>query len=154
MHDRRDRLWGSSWRQRLRLMPLFLAAGAADVIAPWLPSRRPANAPWSPGLSVIIPERDAPDMLQQCLDAFALAARPVTEPWQVIVVVNGTSPTTYERLRQQHAQVEFVFDEAPLGFARAIARGLAQARHDWTLLLNNDMRLAPGCARPAAPGAR
>ncbi len=137
------RPWGSSWRQRVRLMPLFLAACAADALAPSLPARQGRSTPWSPGITVIIPERDAPAMLQECLDALDLALHDVAEPQQVIVVVNGAPPAAYAGLRERHPQVQFLFSDAPLGFARAIARGLAVARYDWALLLNNDMRLAP-----------
>src|SRR5581483_6823546 len=45
--------------------------------------------------------------------------------------------------RQKHDAVTFLFHDAPLSFARAIIAGLAAARFDWTLLINNDMRLAP-----------
>lgn len=137
--------WGTGWRQRLRLAPLYLAMRAADRLArarAGAPSR-PAE-PARPGLSVVIPDRDAPEMLAEALRALYRALECVAEPRQVIVVANGAPAAAYDDLRRAFPRVEFVHSTAPLGFGGAIERGLARAHHDWTLLLNNDMTLAPG----------
>ena len=57
-------MWGTSWRQRLRLTPLYVAMVVADRLASMTSARvTPAPSPWRPGVTVIIPERDAPEML-------------------------------------------------------------------------------------------
>src|SRR2546426_7579027 len=62
-------MWGTSPRQRLRLRPLEGALRSAD----WLGARglwwRGVNATreWPPGVSIVIPERDAPAMLSEAL---------------------------------------------------------------------------------------
>jgi GT2 family glycosyltransferase/glycosyltransferase involved in cell wall biosynthesis len=128
----------------LRLAPLYLAMRTADALAPMWPARATvAHDPWPPGISVVIPERDAPAMLGGALTALAAALAPVEEPVQVIVVVNGAPLERYAPLRAAYPDVEWVHDDAPLGFAGAVARGVARARHGATLLLNNDMTLAP-----------
>lgn len=105
--------------------------------------RAPGLGPWAPGISVIIPERDAPQMLAESLASLHAALAQVAEPAQVIVVVNGAPLSAYGPIQARHPDVEWVQDDAPLGFAGAIERGLRQARHDGTYLLNNDMTLAP-----------
>ena len=142
---RRSAMWGSSWRQRVRLMPLFLSMFVADALARVVRARRPAPMPWRNGVSVIIPERDAPRMLDEALAALHAATERIDEPVEIIVVVNGAPPSAYGTLHAKYPAVRFDFQEAPLGFARAIASGVAQAKHDWTLLLNNDMRIAQDC---------
>ena len=83
--------WGTSWRQRLRLLPLYLSICGAERLSG---SFRRAHAmpralpTWRPGLSVIIPERDAPQMLLQALHSLYDALAAVDEPRQVIVVAN------------------------------------------------------------------
>ncbi|MEI8359868.1 MAG: glycosyltransferase, partial [Deltaproteobacteria bacterium] len=115
---------------------------AADRLAPFCrPRGLVPLPPWRAGISIIIPERDAPEMLGAALAALATAQERVAEAAQVIVVANGAPAAGYVALAQQYPHVEFVFSEAPLGFAGAIERGLAEARHDWTYLLNNDMTL-------------
>ena len=144
--------WGTSARQRLRLLPLYLAAACAEALAPLVPSRRPDDlGEWPAGLTVLIPERDAPELLEEALAALAAALAGIDEPVQVIVVANGAPPTRYDAMRTRHPEVEWVVSEAPLGFAGAVERGLAHARHGGTYLLNNDMRLAPDALRALLP---
>ncbi|MFO1413032.1 MAG: glycosyltransferase [Burkholderiales bacterium] len=136
--------WGTSWRQRLRLTPLSVALRLADALAPHWPARRPPREhPWPPGVTAIIPERGAPDLLMEALQALAAATSEMLEPLQVIVVANGAPASTYDEVHRAFPFVEWLHDEAPLGFAGAVQRGLAEARHGATLLLNNDMALAP-----------
>src|SRR5690349_7010996 len=125
--------WGDSPRQRLRLYPLYLAMLLGDRVARWRRPARRRHPSWKPGLSVVIPERGAPAMLQEALEHLHAALSAVQEPHQVIVVVNGGPASDYAELRRRWPAIEWRTHDAPLSFARAIADGLAAARHDWTL---------------------
>ena len=145
-------MWGTSWRQRLRLAPLYLAAVAADRLAAFAPARpSPADDGWRPGISVVVPERDAPRMLAGTLAALHDALDRIDEPRQVIVVANGAPRATYAELAARFPGVEWVHSDAPLAFAAAIERGLAAARHDGAYLLNNDMTLEPDALAEVLP---
>ena len=136
--------WGSSTRQRLRLLPLYAAVAAGDALGRLAPPRRvPRPSTWAPGLSIVIPERDAPALLADALDSLYAALARVREPHQTIVVVNGAPLAAYEALRARFAGVRWVHHARPLGFSEAIAAGLHHARHAWTYLMNNDVTLAP-----------
>lgn len=136
--------WGTSARQRLRLAPLYLAIRMADALARMVPSRpHRARTAWPAGISVLIPERDAPDMLEQALGALDAALMHIDEPVQVIVVANGAPRERYAALRARWPTVDWVHSDAPLGFAQAVQRGLSQVRHGGVYLLNNDMLLGP-----------
>ena len=100
---------------------------------------------------MIVPERDTPELLAGTLDALAEALRRVDEPVQPIVVVNGALKERYASLRERFATVLFLHEDRPLGFAGAIERGLALARHDWVYLLNSDMRLEPDALATLLP---
>lgn len=144
--------WGTSARQRLRFLPLYLAVTLADALARRAPARSPrSEGTWPPGVSVIVPERDAPGMLDEALLALAAATDGIDEPVQVIVVANGAPSGRYDELRRKHPTVEWIVSETPLGFAGAIERGLATARYGGTYLLNNDMLLAPDALRRLLP---
>jgi GT2 family glycosyltransferase/glycosyltransferase involved in cell wall biosynthesis len=98
------------------------------------------------GVSVIIPERANPELLRECLSAARDAAAHVEEPYETIVVANGTEPGDYyrdhySRLQEEFPDAVFSYHASPLSFSRAIAEGLRLARHDWVYLLNNDMTL-------------
>ncbi|MEP6656406.1 MAG: glycosyltransferase [Betaproteobacteria bacterium] len=105
---------------------------------------RARHRQWQPGITVVIPERDAPDLLQEALAALSASLSQLPEPTQVIVVANGAPRVVYAALEARYPSVEFVHSALPLGFVAAIERGLARARHDWVLLLNNDMKIAEG----------
>ena len=126
----------------MRLAPLYLALAAADRLAGVMPARAaPRQPPWRKGVSVVIPERDAPAMLAEALATLRHALAGVDEPHQVIVVANGTPAAAYDGLKAQFPEVEFEHADVPLGFVGAIERGVARARYDWTYLMNNDMTL-------------
>lgn len=128
--------WGNSWRQRLRLAPLRAALEVERA-----PERiQQKKVRWGPGISVLIPERDAPQLLWECLTALDRAISPVTEPVQVIVSASGAALSRWDRIRLQWPALVFVHNEAPLGFVGAVQRGLQQVEHDWVFLLNNDAR--------------
>lgn len=143
-------MWGTSWRQRLRLLPLDAAMALADRLPSSAP-RIPALGPWRPGISVVVPERDAPAMLAEALLSLREALGLCDEPSQVVVVANGAPPATYDGLRARFPEVEWVHDERPLGFAGAIERGLAHARYDGAYLMNNDMTLDAGALASLLP---
>lgn len=97
------------------------------------------------GVSVIIPERDNPALLKTCVDAVLNALAQTGEPFQLIVVANGTPASHYLALKTEYPAIEWEHEIAPLGFSSAIRRGLKRARYEWVFLLNNDMRVDPDC---------
>ena len=99
--------------------------------------------PWQPGVTVLVPDRDAPAMLADALQAIDAALAQVAEPQQVIVVANGAPRAAYDDVRARFPHVEWVHDVSALGFAGAVERGLALARYDGTYLVNNDVTLEP-----------
>jgi GT2 family glycosyltransferase/glycosyltransferase involved in cell wall biosynthesis len=141
--------WGSGLRQRLRLAPLRAALALADLAPRHAPRAR--RAACGAGISVIIPDRDAPDLLARSLSSVRLALQALAEPHELIVVGNGTPRSHYAKLGERRPQIKLIHSERPLGFSTAVRRGAAAARYPWTLLLNNDMILEPDAvARLAA----
>ena len=135
-------MWGTSLRQRLRLAPLYAALALADFVPAGRRERRRKPLPrWRPGLSVVIPDRDAPDLLCAALESVYKAHAAIAEPLQVVVMANGALPERYRDAARRHADVEWIHLREACGFSSAIDAGLARARYDWTLLLNNDMTL-------------
>src|SRR2546423_15394583 len=131
-------MWGPSLRQRLRLLPLFCALRAAETLRKL--ARRPRRQPvFQPGISIVIPDRDAPDMLRLALQSADDAGAQLNEPCQVFVVANGAPRERYSDLRAQFPHVEWVHSDAAWGFSAAIACGLVHAGYNWSLLFNNEL---------------
>lgn len=139
--------------QRLRRGVALADAVAARVRPLATRHSPPAVRTARPGLSVIIPERDSPHLLEQCLQSVTEAARHWPDPLQVVVMANGVLPQAYAALRARHPDVDFVCERQPLSFCGAVRRGLRRARHDWIYLLNSDMVLEPN-ALAALAGER
>ena len=69
------------------------------------PRARARHQQWQPGITVIIPERDAPDLLQEALAALSASLSQLAEPIQVIVVANGAPRSAYAALEARYRAV-------------------------------------------------
>lgn len=107
-----------------------------------------------PSLSVVIPNRDSHDLLAPLLQGLT-EQTDYPDP-EIVVVDNGSTETSvlalYDAYRQRHpgAFSAEIVPEA-FNFARAVNRGVARARGELVLLLNNDVEvLEPGWLREMA----
>jgi GT2 family glycosyltransferase len=107
-----------------------------------VPSPLPAG---TPDLAVIIPNRNRPELLAQCLSFMAFPSRFRTE--LVIVDNASTDPAVlamYARLRQRHC-AKIVSMNQEFNFARMVNLGVTASTSAAFLLLNNDVKItAPG----------
>ena len=95
-------------------------------------------------LSVIIVNRNTARLLIDCLDhvfGSELGQRP-----EVIVVDNGSTDDSVERVRTGYPDVMIIEAGRNLGFAAANNRAAGQASGDFFLLVNTDAMLEPDCA--------
>jgi len=139
--------------QRLRFAPLLAGLAAASALARYASKRwpRPRGGASKPGASVLIPERGTPELLAGTLAAARDALARIDEPGEIVVVVNGAPRADYDALRAVHPDVQWLHFDPPLGFNGAISAGLEHVRHEWTYLLNSDMRLDPDALRALLP---
>jgi GT2 family glycosyltransferase len=108
--------------------------------------RRPAlpSIPKSPqaktNVSVIVPTRNRADLLRPCLDGLFQKTR--HDDLDVIIIDNDSSdPETLLLFSQYEARglINRVRLPGPFNFSRACNLGVANARHELVLLLNNDV---------------
>ncbi|HTD38419.1 MAG TPA: glycosyltransferase, partial [Candidatus Limnocylindrales bacterium] len=126
----------------LRLAAAVRIAGAVLALARRVPRRRrPPATEWRPGISIVVPERANAALLCDALGHAHRAARATGEPFEVIVVVNGSPLADYREAVELFPEIRWLHSAEPLGFAAAIARGLGEARYDGVYLLNNDVLL-------------
>lgn len=137
--------------------PSFSAAEALSRLAP----KRIAHAPYpalltraepfaakadarmsAAPISIIIPNRDSPALIARCLSGvFTMTDAAEID---VIVVDNGSeNEETLEIYRRYEARGDFrvLFDPAPFNFSNMVNAGVAAARHETLLLLNNDVEI-------------
>ena len=139
------RWFGRRWRQ----WPLLLTLGLGDhIFRRWpRPARQspPPALDWGRGISIIIPERGGGELLASCLAGLFAATEALDEPFEVIIVVNGSPAEDYAALAQRYPDIRWRFFDQALGFTRAVLQGIELVRFGAIYLLNNDMRLEP-CA--------
>ncbi len=133
--------------RRIHDLPLLLTVAMSDWLFRRVPDAKPQSAPapldWGRGVSVVIPERGGVDLLASCLAGLYASAARIDEPFEVIIVVNGSPASEYEALASRYPEIRWRYFENALGFTRAVLQGVAIARFDAIYLLNNDMQLAP-----------
>ncbi|HVV44113.1 MAG TPA: glycosyltransferase [Bryobacteraceae bacterium] len=115
-----------------------LAAARSRV--PVVKERQGDGTPRAAGVTIVIPSRDGRELLREMLPPL-VADAPEAE---IVVVDNGSSDGTAEWLAHEYPGVRAIVSREPLSFARAVNRGIRQARMSRTLLLNNDMIVQPG----------
>lgn len=109
----------------------------------------------APRASVIIPNWNGAHHLPVCLDSLR---RQRWGPFETIVVDNGSTDASLALLRD-YPEVAVVRLAANRGFAGAVNAGIAAARAEVLVLLNNDTEAEPGwlgalvAGLEAAPGA-
>jgi GT2 family glycosyltransferase len=96
-----------------------------------------------PLVSIIIPFKDKPELLDACLDS--ILNRSTYSNFEVIGVSNNSAEDlTFERM--QHFQklddrVHFVEKNVPFNFSEICNYGVEQSKGDYVVLLNNDIEI-------------
>lgn len=98
----------------------------------------PAEAP---AVSVIIPTRDAVDLLATAVESL-LATTVYPGALEVLVVDNGSrDPRTLRYLDRAPDRVRVIRDDRPFNFSALNNRAVAEARGEVVVLLNNDVEI-------------
>ncbi|MFI5350370.1 MAG: glycosyltransferase family 2 protein [Elusimicrobiota bacterium] len=106
------------------------------------PGGRDALRP-RPGMTtIVIPCWNGLADTRRCLDA---VVESTSEPFEVVVIDNGSTDGTARHVRSRRdRRIRVISHETNLGFARAVNRGLAEARGPYAVWLNNDCFVTPG----------
>lgn len=96
-----------------------------------------------PLVSVIIPSKDHPDVLKQCLTTFI--GKTDYPHVEFIIVDNGSEPENRRKieafLAQQPRKTTYLYEPMPFNFSRMCNLGAAKAQGELLLLLNDDIEI-------------
>jgi GT2 family glycosyltransferase len=98
-----------------------------------------------PVVSVIIPHLKGEDILRRCLKALQSCTYPSIE---VILVDNGSTDGSSERIAGKHPGVRLIRSTVNLGYAGGCNMGLSHASGKYALLLNDDAEVTAGFLEP------
>ncbi|MBR3007085.1 MAG: glycosyltransferase, partial [Stomatobaculum sp.] len=94
-----------------------------------------------PLVSVIIPSKDHPEMLGQCVRSI----RELTgyKNYEILVVDNGSSPENEARIRELLTEngAGYIYRKEEFNFSRMCNRGAESARGEYLLFLNDDIKI-------------
>ena len=97
----------------------------------------------APNVSIVVPNRDAFRLISLLTEG--CSRRTDYPDFELIVVDNGsTDPDTlalYERLKRERPNFTLDMAPAPFNFSRQVNRGVALAKGEAVLLLNNDIEV-------------
>ena len=125
---------------RLRVVGLSDAEADEFYAYQYLVRARPARVPECGLTSIVIVTHNQLEYTRQCLDSMR---RLTDEPYELIVVDNGSTDGTVEYLRAL-AGVRLIVNETNRGFPAAANQGIAAATRRQVLLLNNDVVVTTG----------
>lgn len=130
-----------------------LSLAVTDILR-WMiprPSLPSPSGPLNRSASVVIPNWNGRDLLEKYLPSVvqALAGNPENE---VIVVDNGSTDGSAAYVREHFPTVKLLALDRNLGFGAGSNAGFQAAKNDIVVLLNSDMRVAPGFLQPLLDG--
>jgi GT2 family glycosyltransferase len=95
----------------------------------------------APSIDVVVAVHNHYELTRDCLER--LARQTVTH--RAIVVDDGSSDGTPERLRREWPHATIVELAANNGYTKAVNRGVSAGEGEYVVLLNNDVLLRPDC---------
>lgn len=94
-----------------------------------------------PKVSIIIPSKDHPDILKQCIES--VRKYTTYENYEFVVVDNGSSGVNKSVIEQYLASVgaKYVYEQSEFNFSRMCNLGAEQADGEFLLFLNDDIEM-------------
>lgn len=92
-------------------------------------------------VSVVIPSKDHPEVLERCLKSFRKRTEYQCYEW--IVVDNGSSDENRARMEELRQEYDFlyIYEQMPFNFSKMCNMGVARAQGDLILLMNDDIEI-------------
>ena len=97
----------------------------------------------SRGISVIIPNYNGKDLLEQILPDMYTALNNSGEKFEVIIADDCSTDGSIDFLRQNYPSINIQENDINKGFSPTINKGIFISRYEYLLLLNSDVKLTP-----------
>ncbi|MCM1098640.1 MAG: glycosyltransferase, partial [Ruminococcus flavefaciens] len=121
-----------------------------------------------PAVSVVIPSKDHPDLLRQCVESVKVSGKGI--PLEIIVMDNGSGADNREKIEKMlreeagggaagsssdeaRLSIQYVYQPMVFHFSRMCNLGAEKARGELLLFLNDDVVLRDSCIREMAARA-
>ncbi len=114
----------------------------SNLIKESLTGRYSAESAASRLISIILPSRDNPDMLERCVKSIEKHTR---IPYELIIVDNGSTPENREKVEDLVRQInesgtaEYIYEEMPFNMSAFYNLGASHANGELLLFLHDDV---------------
>ena len=92
-----------------------------------------------PRVSIIVANWEGERWLSRCLSSLQISARAAGWPYELLVVDDASSDSSVRLVREGFPRARLLRNRKNVGFARSINRGVASARGQVVVLVNNDL---------------
>ncbi len=100
------------------------------------------------GISVVIPNYNGRQLLEQVLPSVFSALENSGLPYELIISDDDSKDDSVDFLQRHYQQVRLIINQTNRGFSPTINAGIALTKYDYVLLLNSDVKLEPGYFKP------
>jgi N-acetylglucosaminyl-diphospho-decaprenol L-rhamnosyltransferase len=118
----------------------FIAVAAFIVLSSAMP-QPPSQPVYLSDIAVVIPVLNQLSFTKNCLDSLNQAG---LADAQIIIVNNGSTDGTREFLSSR-PQLQIIHNEVNRGCGHAWTQGARTSTAKWTVVMNNDVLVPPGC---------
>ncbi len=94
-------------------------------------------------ISAIIISYQGIDFILDCLQSLTRELENFEH--EIIIVDNCSDDGTVEFIKKNYPTAHLIKNDSNLGFAKAVNQGIMMARRDYLWILNQDIRIRPGC---------
>ena len=98
-------------------------------------------------IGAVIVNRDAAEMLRDCLTSVRAALAATGRSWELVVVDNASSDDSRHVVRSEFPDAVLIENADNVGFPAAVNDGLARTSAEWIVLLNNDATIEEDALR-------
>jgi GT2 family glycosyltransferase len=100
------------------------------------------------GISVVIPNYNGRQLLEQVLPSVFVALESSGLPYELIISDDASKDASINFLQKAYPQVKLIGNKTNRGFSPTINEGIRCAKYDYVLLMNSDVKLEPGYFKP------
>lgn len=91
--------------------------------------------------SIVVPNYNGAELLKEYLPSILDAAESYSDPYEVIVVDDGSTDHGIDLLHNKYPTVRILVNDRNVGFGESINRGVTSSTNRIVVLLNNDVRV-------------
>ncbi len=100
------------------------------------------------GISVVIPNYNGEVLLPLVLPTVFTALHNAELPFEIIIVDDCSSDKSILLLKEKFSEIKVLQNNINSGFSITSNKGMREAKYDWVLLLNSDVKLEPDYFMP------